>query len=389
MTRTPVLFLNPVGEKGGADAVLLELIRTLCTTHADAGFTPHLICLRDGPVVDLARKLGAKCHAIRPHRVRQLHRLAGAVRDIAGVVRREGIALIHCSGPTMLAYGATAARGTGARCIWHVFDPLESGDLWTRCFTAYQRRLRPAATVFGTRSVASSYLAIYPYLSDPSRGCYRTILPGVETETLMDGAEADRARRRHQLAPEDRVAVMLARMQRYKGAHDLIDAAALVVDRLPAAKFLICGGVLHGVEPKLPEDLRSRIASLGLEANVHLTGYLTDQERADLLAAAHVLVHPAHFEPFGVALIEGMAAGLPVVATDCEGPREIVVDGETGLIVPKREIPALAGAIASLLGDPPRATAMGLMGKERANRVFSVETMADSIVDLYREVLAR
>jgi glycosyltransferase involved in cell wall biosynthesis len=105
------------------------------------------------------------------------------------------------------------------------------------------------------------------------------------------------------------------------------------------------------------------------------------------MSAADIMVHPAEHEPFGRVLIEAMACGLPVVATRTGGPREIVEDGETGLLVDVRSPDSLAQAIRTLHVDAALRQAMGERARLRARERFGCESHARSIEKIYRELL--
>jgi glycosyltransferase involved in cell wall biosynthesis len=102
-----------------------------------------------------------------------------------------------------------------------------------------------------------------------------------------------------------------------------------------------------------------------------------------------LFVCPSLYEGFGIAIVEAMAAGRPVVASNTGGIPEIVADGDTGLLVPPGNPTALAEAIASLLSDPARARAMGARGRQRVRERFLVETAVQRHQKLYESLLAR
>ena len=128
------------------------------------------------------------------------------------------------------------------------------------------------------------------------------------------------------------------------------------------------------------------MAEAGVGARIRLCGYVSEEEKRDILAAATLIVHPALSEPFGISVIEGMAVGKPVVATDCVGPSLIIADGETGLLVPRGDAGALAGAMLSLLDHPDQARRMGKCGQARVLEEYTVSAMVRRVQEAYAQV---
>lgn len=179
---------------------------------------------------------------------------------------------------------------------------------------------------------------------------------------------------------DDPVITYVANLFPYKGHRDLVEAARIVVDEHPSARFLLVGrdaGEMAAV--------RSLVASLALERNVLLTGVRLDAVR--IIAASTFVVHPSHEEGFSNTILEAMAAGKAVVATRAGGIPEAVIDGVTGLLVPPGRPAELAGAMLSLLRNPERAGAMGEAGRKRALEEFSMERMVREIERLYESLL--
>ena len=123
---------------------------------------------------------------------------------------------------------------------------------------------------------------------------------------------------------------------------------------------------------------------LGLDDAVVLPGR---QEPGDWLARADVFVHTSRWEGFGIVLLEAMLASLPIVATSVSAVPEVVVDGETGLLVPEGDVEALARHWGMLLADPERARQLGAAGLERARSEFSVARMTEQTIGVYRQSL--
>ena len=180
------------------------------------------------------------------------------------------------------------------------------------------------------------------------------------------------------------VVTTVGNLRHVKGHDLLIDAAAIVVRSVPGARFCIGGEVL---EPAYFELLQDQIRRLGLGDHVTFIGGVRDLPAH--LATADLFVLPSRSEGFSNAIIEAMAASLPVVATDVGGNGEAVRSGVTGTIVPPEDAAALAEAILEMLSDPGRAVAMGQAGRALVAERFTTEAMMRHIARLYARVLAQ
>jgi glycosyltransferase involved in cell wall biosynthesis len=178
--------------------------------------------------------------------------------------------------------------------------------------------------------------------------------------------------------PDDRVVVVIvSRLVRHKGHPELLAAMAAV----PDAELWVVGDRLasdHG------EDLEAYFAASGLGPRLRRLGYREDT--AAVLAAADIFALPSHFEGLPMSVIEAMLTGLPVVATDIRGPREQVVHGETGFLVPPRSVEPLGDALKTLVRDPALRAAMGAAGMARARLRFDEPRIIARTLDLLTTV---
>ena len=156
----------------------------------------------------------------------------------------------------------------------------------------------------------------------------------------------------------------------------LLHAFARVRAQQPDARLAILGG------GPLEADLRALVSSLDLADAVVLPGRT---EIRDWLERADVFAHTSRWEGFGIVLLEAMLAGRPVVATRVSAVPEVVVDGETGVLVDVGDVEGVARGLGDLLADPERAARLGAAGHERARSDFSVERMVDRTLAVYRE----
>lgn len=186
---------------------------------------------------------------------------------------------------------------------------------------------------------------------------------------------AARARIRAELGVPDEtpVVAIVSRLVRHKGYPELLAAMADV----PGAELWVVGERLasdHGA------DMEAVFAMAGLGLRVRRLGYRRDVPA--ILAAADIFTLPSHFEGLPMSVIEAMLTGLPVVATDIRGPREQVVDGVTGLLVPPATVAPLAAALGRLVGDPALRARMGAAGRERAMSLFTERAVVERTLDL-------
>jgi glycosyltransferase involved in cell wall biosynthesis len=219
-----------------------------------------------------------------------------------------------------------------------------------------------------------------------------TIHDAVDTTGFEPDADVrDRTRRELGLARGDAALAVVAQLTPWKGQEDAIRALAQLRPRHPQARLLLAGSAKFAApgarfdNPAYERDLRSLVSALGLEAEVAFLG-----EREDIpavLAASDILLIPSWREAFGRIVVEGMAAGRPVVATSVGGPAELVRNGVDGLLVPPRRPELLAQAVGGLLGEPEHAAEMGERGRERARSELAVGRLVAEVVSVYDELV--
>lgn len=369
---TTVLFIERGGEVGGAERVLLDIVR-----HADRSrHRPLVACLADGSLPSHLRAAGAPTTVLPVARLRDVHHVVRALIGLVRLVRREQVDIVHVNGTMMLAYGGPVAWLTRRRLVWQVYDPQGTRGLARRVFVAAVSRFRPDWTVFSTLAVEENHRRVFPRIGRSS-----VILPGVD-QADFEAAAPDRS-----VLPAgvDRDAVVLLALARHipgKGLEDLVAGMARLGSG--SVHLVLCGGL---PTPGYTGTLERLVAELGVASTVHLVGYVTEPVKRVLLATSDVVVHPALVEPFGITVLEAMAAGRPVVAADAAGPRHLVVHGVTGLVYPRGDVDALVAALTELAGDPGRRRAMGAAGRRRAGE-FSVQRMVDAVGQVWDDVLA-
>jgi glycosyltransferase involved in cell wall biosynthesis len=203
-------------------------------------------------------------------------------------------------------------------------------------------------------------------------------------ETIYNGLDvADWNAASQPAKPSGRIVITtVGNIRRVKGHDIFIKAAAAVATQFPQTSFSIAGEVL---EPEYFAELQTLVRDLNLSDRFHFVGGISNLR--EHLSMADIFVLPSRSEGFSNAIVEAMAASLPVVATNVGGNAEAVKDGVSGLIVPSEDPAALASAIAFLLSDPARAREMGAAGKKLAAEKFTTDAMMRQITLAYANVL--
>jgi glycosyltransferase involved in cell wall biosynthesis len=195
------------------------------------------------------------------------------------------------------------------------------------------------------------------------------IYPGID----MDKFDPNEAPTQEQLVGT------ACRLEPVKGIPTLLKAIALVAKKHSSVRLVIAG------EGSWRNRLEEEAAQLGVQDKVSFLGWQDDV--ATLLGSWSIFVLPSLDEGFGVAVLEAMASGLPVVASDVGGLRELVQDGQTGFLVPPNDVNQLADKLLFLLDDPDLRMRMGIAARSRAREAFSITEMVKKTTDVYERLL--
>jgi glycosyltransferase involved in cell wall biosynthesis len=180
---------------------------------------------------------------------------------------------------------------------------------------------------------------------------------------------------------EEPVVGLVARLDhRAKGHLELIQAMALLQGRHAFHALMVGGG-------RRQEEMRDLAGSLGLGERVHFLGNRRDVP--ELLGAMDIFVLPSHSEGVSLAVLEAMAAGLPVIVSAVGGLPEIIHHEETGLLIPPKDAEALAGSLARLLENPDLAKRLGEKAREHIQEKYSLERLAQVVNAAYDELVKR
>ncbi len=210
---------------------------------------------------------------------------------------------------------------------------------------------------------------------------------GIDTELYspesVDAADSSRLRSSLDIPAEAPIVMMVGRMLTHKGVHEYVESARkLAGDQ--GARFLLVGPADPGNPASIPQET---LVDWGRSGVVSYLGERSDVR--ELMAMSDIVVLPSYREGFPRVLIEAAAMGKPMVTTDTPGCREVVVDGENGLLVPVRDADALGLAVRKLLVSSALRTRMGEAARKKALREFDERNVTRNIVAIYDELLAR
>jgi glycosyltransferase involved in cell wall biosynthesis len=375
MTR--VLFVQGGAERAGAERVLLSLMR--CLDRAE--FTPVVAFCGQGPFLDEILADGIEVVRLpAPPRLRELHRVPGMIRALAGAIRSTRADIVHGNGEKMSVLAGWAARRAGVPCAFWLHDaPGHRPNAWAvQAALALTPR---TAVVACSRWMAEEFTRRF-------RVSAVGIHNGVELDALpvADGAIA-RLKAEAGWPTDAVVAIHATRLQRWKGTEVFLRAAARLRERVPNLRFLIVGGALYGREVDWASALPGYARSLGLNGEVRFTGYRADA--LELMAGSDIVAHCSlDPEPFPMVVLEAMALGRSLVATRTRGPEEAIEHDRTGLLLTPGDDVELAEALACLATDPVRRARIGATAAAVAHHRFSAERMAGEFEALYRRLLS-
>lgn len=367
-----VLHVTAVAERGGLEVVLLNILGGLDRSR----FIPEVLLLEHGPFVREVEQTGTETHVIPSGRVRDVLKGWKAIARIVDLIRSQEISIVHSHNPKAHIYGGLAAAITGVPALLHLHGVPRFA------FTREGMLSLMSVAVPARRTLAcSAYLAQAFRRAWHSKREIRVIHNGVSPYVPSVGSSLP-VREEFGISDTAPIIVMATRLQRWKGVHVLLDAAALVVKDKPEACFVIVGGTLLGLEEGYAPELQRQVEHLKLSSAVRFAGFQADVFR--FYSAADLVVHCSiEPEPFGMVLVEAMACGKPIVASDCGGPREIVESDVTGLLVPPNDAKYLAQAILALLANPDLRARMGQAGVARVRSHFTANRMVAQLHEVY------
>ncbi len=373
-----VVFVDHVARLSGGELAMLQLLPALAQ-EVDV----RVILGEEGRLVEKLQERGIAVEVMP---------LAPSVRDLrkgtlqAGALSLHALArvppyvvrlsrrlreldsdIVHTNSLKAALYGGVAGRLARIPVVWHVRDRIADDYLPRNAVTL----VRTASRILPTAVVANSQatLETLPHLRR-GRVVYNPVVPPtLEREPRQDGP----------------VTIgVVGRLAQWKGQHVFLDAFAEAL-RGTDVRGRIIGSALFG-EGAYARELAERAERLGISGQVEFRGFREDvwAELAELDVLVHCSVAP---EPFGQVVLEGMAAGVPVIAANAGGPAELITSGVDGILTAPGDAHALARSLQSLVDDPALRATLGAAGRERSLE-FTPERTTARLLAVYREIVS-
>jgi glycosyltransferase involved in cell wall biosynthesis len=341
-----------------------------------------------GPEGSLLERAAARSIDVRiiPELRRAIHPLRdySSYRQLVALLRDLKPDLVHTHSSKAGILGRAAAAALKLPCVHTIHGSP---------FHAYQSRTAYWAYVWAERwaarrcdrliSVADAMTSQYLAAGIGRPEQYVTVSSGMDVEPFLSPpVPRDEVRQRLGLSESAVVVCKVARLFELKGHDDVIEVARRLCPTRPNLRFLFVGDGL------LREALTQRIAELGLSDRFTFTGLVPPDKVPELIHASDLVVHTSLREGLARVLPQGLICGKPVISYDIDGAREVCVTGETGVLVPPRDLDQLTRAVSDLVDDPALRTRLGATGRARFTDQFRHETMTRRLREIYAQVIA-
>jgi glycosyltransferase involved in cell wall biosynthesis len=370
-----VLFVAGADFYSGGERALLVTIRSLDPSR----YRPFVAVGTRGEMHRVLESEGIERRVVPLRLTSWTHapQWAACVLNLAQAGWRQSVQLIHANELSSLQPAGYAARLLGIPALTHIrFPDPGPGYAWF-AKPGLTRALFVSEYLKG--QAISSAASVFDGRAD-------VLYDGVELPALPESEAWRRGREALNLPVDIPTVVISGQVTEIKGIWEFIEAGRLLNERGVPGLFVVLGDDLRE-NGRTRREAEQRVRDLNLTSRFRFLGFRPDAP--SLIPLFDIVAVPSHIEPLGNATLEAMAASRPVVGANVGGIPEMIVHGETGLLVPTRDARALADALEALLKDPQRRIDMGAAGRRRAAARFSTAAHAERLQGIYDDVLAR
>jgi glycosyltransferase involved in cell wall biosynthesis len=315
---------------------------------------------------------------------------ARSVWELFRLIRREKFDIVHVHTPVAAALGRLAAWLAGVPIVIytaHGFFHHENMRPRNRQACVWVERLLGRTTdMLFTQSQEDALSAVQDRIRPSDK--VQCIGNGVDVTAIQPGPSRSEAKTSFGIPPTAPVVGFMGPIIAEKGVVELVQGFEQAINAVPDAYLLMAGDVINGDRDLATKEIiRAKVAQGQLASRVVFAGY--QEDISGFLQAIDLFALPSHREGMPRSIIEAMASGKPVVATDIRGCREEIVHDVTGMLVPLRDGEALGRAMARILSDPELGRRMGQQGRQRAEELYDEQRVLDRQVTAYWSLVQR
>jgi glycosyltransferase involved in cell wall biosynthesis len=376
-----ILFISHLADWGGAQSVLHLLLKGLDKSKFEA----IAVLPNDGELNLKLQQLGIKTYILELRwwlfRLEEFRDscLEDRVEALVELIKNEQIDLV-VTNTVVIVEGALAARICQVPHLWYVHEILSTDQV-----------LRPFLCLIDLFALVDNLSAKVVVVSKAVERDLKqfydsrkieVLYTGLDIEQIEPSQRSDQKMEKFGVGEDVPVVTFVGFLSQRKGVLTLVDAMPLVLKQFPKTRFVIAGP-----DAEASEEFKSRSQAYGIAENISILGFRQDARA--IIASSDLFVLPSVSDPLPVVVLEAMALGVPVVATRSGGSEEMVVDGETGLLVPINDPVALAIAINNLLSNPQKLPEMGERSRQRTSEVFSHRAYIQRFEQIFRETVEK
>ncbi|WP_026952545.1 glycosyltransferase family 4 protein [Algoriphagus mannitolivorans] len=371
-----ILFLQSSSEGYGSGKIILQVLRF----YQNQGFSPVVVLTNEGPIQEELKKLNIPTYVqnlgilrrkyVNPSGIfNRVQKNLNAYRFLKQLHRRYSFELVY-SNTLAVIVGSIWAKRNQIPHIWHIHEIL----LGPAPLVKLLAKMLDSST---PKPIAVSQAVADHWQAQLQNAQIEVIPNGIPYEGFLNAKGA--LKTELQLSPKSVLIGMIGRINPGKGQLFFLEMADKIAKKYPEAHFVLVGDPFPGYEYIL-EEVEQEIIKKKLESRVSYLGFRTDIP--EVMASLDIFVLPSVLpDSFPTVILEAMSAGKPVVATKSGGASEMVLEGETGFLIPIKNVKTGSAAISTLIEDPSLRNSMGEKGRKRVLEKFSLESFEQKVVN--------
>lgn len=376
LLETPrnILYTHTASWIGGGNKVLLRLFASMARER----YRPVCILPEPGPMESELQKLGIEFRImdIRPNASGRIRAGIKAVR-LAALMKNFRIEIVHANDPFTYRTASIAAKLTGAARICHVHHPDQSAESIAWAFAT-----KPSVVLTPTEYVRQK---VCDWIDQPNARFVRVIGNPIDTQWFRPPENRSNVRMRLGISTLGPHITIIGALAPHKGHDCFLRAADIVRRKRPDAMFHIVGSETSG-DKAWAQELRKLVQELQLERSVKFWGFASDQIAREILQASDLFLLPTKMEGFGLVVAEALACGVPVLVSAIRPLDEIVIDGESGFLIPSDAHELFAARALDILGNHGLHGRLAESGRKRVFDNFGEHVFCRKVTDSYEEI---